>query len=196
MTVISLSEQEFSNGMTSRLAGMTTGRAEFKTKLLAKLFQSPVSDAELTQMADGVLHIVAAAAKLALSLIHQAEDLLCGKLASILGVGPVDDVGERFDRFLAIRNRNTFDNLEINMGELFPLAQISQRLVPSRSRNFKHNTPARPAPVKSEDEAWRRWCTSVLMRVDAETAVESVQRARQLAQELETRPPHQRTPSG
>ncbi len=193
MSIIILSGQRFSFGMTS---GMTAGRAgvwsTIKAKMSPNFFQPAVGNPELAQMLDRVLNIITAAAKLALALIDQAEELLCGKLTRILGMGAVDDIGERFDRFLGTHHRNTFDNFEINMGELFTLAEIRERFLPPATRNFKNNTPARTTAIQSKDEAWRNWCATVLMRVDAETAVESVKRARLLAQELETRPPHER----
>jgi hypothetical protein len=185
---------ETNHGFTTSMTGYDwLGRASLDTQKATQRFQTPVFDVALAQMVQCVGYILAAAAKLTLSLVHKTEDLICSQIARILGVSAVDHESERFNRFREAHRLNRLHNLEINLGELFPLAEVSERFVPPGSRNLKQHTTARTPTVKPKDEAWQRWCTSVLMRIDAETAVESVERARQLAQELEARSPHQRT---
>jgi hypothetical protein len=156
-------------------------------------FQSPVMDFEVTQMVQRVLHIVAAMAGLAFALLYKFEDVLCRKIARILGMGAIDDECESHDRFAQTRRMNALESLDINLCGLFPLAQIRERFIPVQGRNLKRHAPARTAPVKPEYEPWLVWCTSVLMRVDAETAMETMQRGGHRPDKCKAWLPHQRT---
>jgi hypothetical protein len=197
MSMVTLSNQDVTHGMAGydrRGSAMSQAKSALRTakKTSAQRLQSFVANLQAAQVLERIHYVLAAAAKLALALVDQTEDILCRQVARILGVGTVDHKGERFDRFCKARDRDRLENLEINIRNLFPLAEIGDRFSPPRLGNLKHNAPARPTSVQPKDEAWHLWCTSVLMRIDAETAMETLQRARALTQGLETWSPHQR----
>ncbi len=155
-------------------------------------FKLPVVNAKLAQVFNCVAHIVFASAKLALSLPNKFEDILVVQLTRILGVGAVDDKGEGLSGATA-RQMHRFHNFDIDIGNLFPLAEVVERFRPVRTVHLKGHAPARAATVEAKDEPWLQWCTAVLMRVDAETAMEAAQCGDVAAQIWEARVPHQGT---
>lgn len=162
-----------------------------RSQQIDDFFQPTVPHFHVAEVLHGLVHIVFAAAKFAISLLHQVENVVVGQVSRILQVGAIDDEGQGMDRVRQTFNRHGLHNLDVNIGELFALAEIRQRFTPVRRVDLKHHAAAAATAIKTKDEPWLSWCTAVLMRVDAETAMVTVQGGRQAAQMAEPGIPHQ-----
>jgi hypothetical protein len=161
------------------------------TQFSRDVFKISVADAKLAQMLRSVAHVVLTWAKGAFSLFYKLEDIIVGQLTRILGMSTVDDEGQGLNRVVPIAQAHRLHNLDIDIRELFPLAEVRQRFVPERPIDLEHHAAAGTATVQTKDEPWLRWCTAVLMRVDTETAMEAMERSRRTAQERKPWVPHQ-----
>jgi hypothetical protein len=162
-----------------------------RTQQINNSFEPSVADFHIPQVVHRLTQVVLAGAKLAGALAYQFEGFLVCQLARVLGMAAVDEEGQGVNRPFMTCHRNAFENLDINVGGLFSLAEIEQRFMPLRGGHLKHQATTRATPIQAKDEPWLVWCTSVLMRVDAETAMEAMQRGWQRTDELKSRTPHQ-----
>jgi hypothetical protein len=172
-------------------AGIGSGRQV--TQFPRDVFKVSVADAKFAQVLHSVAHVILTWAKAAFSLFYKLEDVIVGQLTRILGMPTVDDEGQGLNGFVPIAQAHRLHNLDIDIRELFPLAEVRKRFVPERRIDLEHHAAAGTATVETKDEPWLRWCTAVLMRVDAETAMETMERSGRTAQERKPGIPHQRS---
>ncbi len=153
-------------------------RNTFVQQSFVNFLEPSIPDVHIAQVFHRLAHIILATAKLALALFYKIEDFMVRQLARVLGMAAIDDEGQGLHRTAGFSQRHRSEGFDVNIGELFTLAEIGQRFVPPVARNFKHLPPAGATAVETKDEPWLVWCTAVLMRVDAETAMEAMESGR------------------
>jgi hypothetical protein len=145
----------------------------------------------LLEMGERVQHIIRASAHLALALLHQFQQFIVGKLARILGMGPVGHIGQHFNPPGPVKQFNRLQDLHIDHAHLLPRAKIGKGCIPLFRIDAKRNTGAGAAAIQPQYEPRFLFSATVVQGVDAQAAVIAVDARMGLLGKLKTGPPHQ-----
>ena len=158
-----------------------------------KLMQLRVAKTFRLDRLHGGQHIVAVGAGLAVPLLDMTELFRQRQPPGILHMAAVDHIGQRADALARlVLKPDRAHHLAIDRGDLFARAQICDGRGALLVRDPKRDAAAGAAAVEPEHQAGLFRRSAMDEGIDAERAVLADQPRRNLLDELEARPPHQR----
>lgn len=138
-------------------------------------------------------HVIAIVARTAVALSDQAELLGKREPSCILNMATINHIGESADTLPCfVSQPNRTGDLAINVGGLFAAAQIFDRLIAPSCRHPEGDAATGAAAIEPKHKAGLLRCSAMVERIDAERAMFANQARRNLFEEIEARPPHQR----
>src|SRR5262249_22093948 len=157
------------------------------------LAEQRVVHAGLLQMPEALHHIFHVAPSLTLAALDDADLRFERKVAGILSVVAVDEIGQRLEHpARAVEQAYGADRLDIDVGDLLALAEIRDRLVLCARGDAVDDTAAGAASIEPEHEAWCSMGAAMHHRIDAERAMRALEQGRLRLGEGKAWSPHQR----
>ncbi len=139
-------------------------------------------------------HVIAVVARLPVALAHEMQLPLQRQPSGILPVAAVHHVAERVHALLrVVVEPDGARGLAIDQGDLLACPQVGDGGRALFRRNPIGNAAAIAAAVEPEHQAGRLWRAAVHEGIDAERAVGADQAGMAALEDVEARPPHQRS---
>ena len=128
-----------------------------------------------------------------MALLHEAQLVAQRQPPGILHMAAIDHIGQRADPLAGfVFEPHGTHHFAIDMGGLLAAAQILDDVAALLRRHPERDAAAGAAAVEPEHQAGLFRGAAMVERIDAERAVLADQPGRDLLDEVETRPPHQR----
>ena len=148
-------------------------------------------DFYVLQVGERVDDIFTAWTRRAYALIHIMQRFIKGETSRILRMVPVNHIGDGRYQFARRSQSDLHLALEIDIADLFPLAQVSEHVLPRSFRDLKSEALAGAALIQRQHKPWSLLRAAVMIGEQAKRTVVALHHRQILRNKFKARVPHE-----